>query len=116
MPRERARVLPKRNAAYHMDRIAGHVKRREIREQLAPMHWKAHKHYWALQFNDDTSLDGQLVGVYYCPGYMPHRVQALTTMLFETREEARKFVRERFTKDRGGLPVPVKVEVKLSAC
>lgn len=77
--------------------------------------WKASSPYWALRFNDDSNLAGRLVGVYYCPGYTTHRVQALTTMLFGTRAEARKFVRERFTKDRGGLPVPVRVEVQFEA-
>ena len=78
------------------------------------MHWKAHKHYWALRFNDDSGLDGRLVGVYWEHAYTTPRVQALTTALFATRAAARQFIRERFTMDRGGLPVPVKVVVSIT--
>ena len=78
-------------------------------------HWKAVSHYWALQFNDNSSLDGRLVGVLYDIGYQAPRAQALTTALFKTRQDARDFVKERFTTDRGGLPKPVKVIVRFES-
>ena len=78
-------------------------------------HWKATKHYWALRFNDNTSLDGRLVGVYYDMGYQKPRAQALTTALFDTRQQARDFIKERFSMDRGGLPVPTKVTVRFES-
>ena len=84
----------------------------DLREQ---MHWKAVKHYWALKFNDHTDLDGRLVGVYYDVGYQKPRAQALTTALFDTRDAARQFVRDRFNRDRGGLPVPTKVTVRFES-
>ena len=80
-----------------------------------PSHWKSHEPLWAVRFNDDSELDGRLVGVYYDWGYKCPRVQGLTTILFRTRAEARAWIKERFTMDRGGMPVPVKVEVNFTA-